>query len=135
MERLRGAADEDIYDKRSYLSNALREHVIRIVEKQAEQVFCNKLQKGNIRFDLESGQSNFRMVESYEMSAFTDAGLMTRNDDHPMQLSLFEPVCPQQFDSELERKFARYLDEQKALRRWHRVAVRQKGDYYLRGWK
>ncbi len=137
IERLRdaGEADEDIYDKRSYLSNALREYVTSIVEKQAEQVFRNKLQKGEIRFDLEAGQSNFRMVESYEMSVFTDAGLMTRNDGHPMHLSLFELVYPQQFDSELERKFARYLDEQKALKWWHRVAVRQRGEYYLRGWK
>lgn len=137
MERLRcaGEIDEDIYDKRSYLSNALREHVTRIVEKQAGEVFRNKLQRNEIRFDLEAGQPNFRMVESYEMSVLADARLMTRNDGHPMQLSLFELVYWQQFDSELERKFARYLDEQKALRWWHRVAVRQKGDYYLRGWK
>ena len=137
MERLRGAgeADEDIYDKRSYLSSALREHVTSIVEKQAGEVFHNKLQKGDIRFDLEAGQSNFRMVESYEMSVLADAGLMTRNDGHPMQLSLFELVYPQQFDSDLEHKFARYLDEQKALKWWHRVAVRQRGEYYLRGWK
>ena len=51
-----------------------------------------------------------------------------------MQLSLFEPVFSRHFDSELERSFARYLDEQKALQWWHRVAVRQQGDYYLRGW-
>ena len=137
MESLRGAGDgdEDIYDNRSYLSNALREHVTRIVEKEAEQVFRDKLQKGDIRFDLEAGQSNFHMVETYEMSVFTDARLMTRNDGHSMQLSLLEPMYRQQFDSDLERKFARYLDEQKALKWWHRVAVRQKGDYYLRGWK
>lgn len=137
MERLHGAgeADESIYDKRSYLSNTLREHVTRIVEKQAEQVFRNKLQRGEIRFDLKAGQPNFRMVESYEMSVLADAGLMRRNDGHPMQLSLFELVYQQQFDSELERKFARYLDEGKALKWWHRVAVRQRGEYYLRGWK
>lgn len=52
-----------------------------------------------------------------------------------MQLSLFTPVFRREFDSELERSFARYLDEQKALEWWHRVAARQKGDYYLRGWK
>ena len=51
------------------------------------------------------------------------------------KLSLFEPVFDREFDSDLERNFARYLDEQKALRWWHRVAVRQRGDYYLRGWK
>ena len=42
---------------------------------------------------------------------------------------------PSVSNSDLERKFAHYLDEQKALRWWHRVAVRQKGEYYLCGWK
>ena len=35
----------------------------------------------------------------------------------------------------VERNFARYLDEQKALQWWHRVAVRQRDGYYVRGWK
>ena len=137
MERLRcaGEADEDIYDKRSYLSNALREHVTRIVEKQAGEVFRNKLQRNEIRFDLEAGQPNFRMVESYEVPATDNEGPLARKDGRPVQNSLFEPVYTQHFDTDLERKFARYLDEQKALKWWHRVAVRQKGDYYLRGWK
>ena len=45
------------------------------------------------------------------------------------------PVIAQQFDSELEKRFARYLDEQSALHWWHRIGVRQRGEYYLRGWK
>ena len=73
-------------------------------------------------------------MESYEIS-ITDDGLLARNDNLPVQFSLFEPIYTQQFDSTLERNFARYLDEQKALQWWHRVAVRQRGDYYLRGWK
>ena len=50
-------------------------------------------------------------------------------------MNLFEPVFNREFDSDLERKFALYLDEQKALSWWHRVALRQRGDYYLRGWR
>ena len=93
------------------------------------------MQQGEIRFDLETGQPNFRMKESYDISVPEDYGLMTGNDGRQLQFSLFEPVYTQQFDSVLERNFARYLDEQKALQWWHRVAVRQHGDYYLRGWK
>ena len=52
-----------------------------------------------------------------------------------MQFSLFTPVFDRQFDNDLERNFARYLDEQKAIEWWHRVAVRQQSEYYLRGWK
>ena len=137
LDRLRaeGDTDDEIYDRRSYLAFALREYVTDEIEKQAEQVFRAKLGNGEVRFDLQASRPNFRMVESYEIPIAGDAGLLARYDGHPVQLSLFEPVYTQHFDSNLERNFARYLDEQRALRWWHRVAVRQRGDYYLRGWK
>ena len=137
LERLRtaGETDDHIYDRRSYLAYALREYVKDEVEKRAERIFRDKLRHGEIRFDLETGQPNFKMTESFEISVPENYGLMTGNDGHQLQFSLFEPVYTQQFDSSLERSFARYLDEQKALQWWHRVAVRQHGDYYLRGWK
>ena len=110
--------------------------MVQAVEKKAEGVFKDKLTNREIRFDLEAGQPNFRMVNTYEVSAVGNlGGLLARKDHREMQLSLFEPVYERQFDNELERNFARYLDEQKALQWWHRVAVRQRGDYYLRGWK
>lgn len=130
-----GDTADEIYDRRSYLAFALRDHVASQLQLQAEKVFRDKLRNGKIRFDLEAGQPNFRMVESYEIPIANDAALLAGNDGLQVQLSLFEPVYAQQFDSTLERNFARYLDEQKALRWWHRVAVRQRGDYYLRGWK
>ena len=137
VAKLRAAGDTDaaIYDRRSYLEFALREYVTTMLEHQAEHIFHHKLRAGEIHFDLEAGRPNFRMVESYQIPMATDAGLLAGNDGRPVQLNLFEPVYAQQFDSALERNFARYLDEQKALQWWHRVAVRQRGDYYLRGWK
>lgn len=137
VNRLRADGDDDdeIHDRRSYLAYALREYVVDVLEKQAEKVFQAKLQHGEIRFDLEAGTPNFKMVERYEIPVSVNAGLMTGNNGQALQLNLFEPMYTQHFDSDLERSFARYLDEQKALRWWHRVAVRQRGDYYLRGWK
>ena len=138
VEKLRvaGQSDDDIHDRRSYLAFALREYVTRSVETHAEAIFKHKLAGGDIRFDLEAGQLNFRMVDTYEIPAAGGlGGLLARRDHQPMQISLFEPVFERQFDNELERNFARYLDEQKALQWWHRVAVRQSGDYYLRVWK
>lgn len=137
LEKLRDAGykDDDIYDRRPYLTFTLRDQVARAVERHAERTFNDKLGKGDIRFDLEAGKPNFRMVERYDIPITDDAALLPRNDGLPVQMSLFEPVYTQHFDSNLERNFARYLDEQKALRWWHRIAVRQRGDYYLRGWK
>ena len=131
----RGESEEEIYDRRSYLAYALREYVSNAVQEQAELIFKDKLHRGEIRFDLEAGQPNFKMLESYEIPVPEGSGLMTGKDGRQLRLNLFEPVYTHQFDSSLERSFARYLDEQKALQWWHRVAVRQRGDYYLRGWK
>ncbi len=125
--------DDKIHDTRSFLSAHLREHVAKAVEQQAEQIFKRKLGSGEIRFDLETNTPNYRMAQTYEIPvAQNDAPL--GNYGEPTQLNLFEPMFAHQFDSDLERKFAFYLEEQKALRWWHRVAVRQQGEYYLRGW-
>ena len=137
LESLRAAGESDdaIHGRRSFLAHELRKHVGAAMEKQAERVFAGKLEKKEIRFDLSAGRANFRFAESYEIAVPEDSGLLAREDGKPSQLSLFEPVYTHQFDSALERNFALYLDEQKALRWWHRIAARQGGDYYLRGWQ
>lgn len=136
IDRLRAneESDDQIYDRRSYLAYALREHVKAEVEKQAEQVFRDKLSNSEIRFDLEAGQPNFEMVRNYKLPVAADDSTL-QSYGRQLEFSLFEPVFDRHFDSDLERSFARYLDEQKAIKWRHRVAVRQSGDYYLRGWK
>ena len=136
-ERLRadGETEEVIYDKRSYLVHVLREHVKSEIEKQSEQIFRGKLDQGEIRFDLETRESNYQIVDSYEIQIHPDDRPFIRRNFEPIQLSLFEPVFERQFDSELKKKFAYYLDEEFALQWWHRVAARQRGEYYLQGWK
>ena len=133
--RATGQTDEAIHGRRSYLAYELRKHVANEIDAQAERAFLEKLGREEIRFDLKAGRPSFRMVERYELTVPDDAGLFARTDGRPAQLSLFEPVYASQFDSGLERSFARYLDEQKALHWWHRVAMRQGNDYYLKGWK
>ena len=132
--RAEGDTEADIYDRRAYLAHLLREHVKNEVETQAEQVFRKKLNDGKIRFDLEVGQPNFRMKHHYEIQVSSDDRPLLRNYE-PVQLTLFEPVFEREFANELEKRFACYLDEQRAVQWWHRVAVRQQGEYYLQGWK
>ena len=135
--RTEGFTDEDIYDQRYHLSFAIRQHAQDELEKLAEYQFTKKLQEGEIRFDLDGDNSNFKMKETYDipMPPGDLFGLFPGNDGRQIQLSLFEPVYANSFDSNLERSFARYIDEQKAIQWWHRVAVKQKGDFYIRGWK
>ncbi len=133
--RAGGLGDEDIHDRRAYLIYELREHIANEINVRAKHAFLEKLDRKEIRFDLKAGRPAFRMVERYDLTVPEDAGLFARDDGRPAQISLFEPVYASQFDSGLEYSFARYLDEQKALHWWHRVAMRQGNDYYLKGWK
>ena len=135
MRRLYDADYDDsgIYRQRSALASQLREHVVEAMDRQAERVFRSKLAAGQIRFDLETSDHNHRMRLGYEILV-TDRDDLLQRHGRPVQLSLFEPVFDRGLN-DLERRFAFYLDEQKALRWWHRVAVRQHGEYYLRGWR
>lgn len=128
-----GRSEEEAFDRRSYLAFALREHVTKEVEKLAECVFRHKLITQEIRFDLEAGD-NYRMCERYAIPIAEDDTTLQRYGK-PIQLSLFDSVYDRHFDSTLERNFAFFLDEQKALTWWHRIAAGQKRGYYLRGWK
>ena len=133
-EKNSGKSGEAIYDRRKYLTQLLREHVKKQVETQAEVVFRRKLNQGEIRFDLETGQPRYEMATSFEIFVSPNEPLLT-NHHKAVQLSLFKPVFSDQFDNDLEKQFAYYLDEQCALRWWHRVAARQHGEYHLQGWR
>ena len=129
-----GETEEDIYDRRSYLVHILREHIKQKVEKQAEKVFQRKLEAGIIRFDLETGEPNYKIRDTYEITVPQNATPLAQYGN-AVQLTLFEKVFEQQFDNDFEKKFAFYLDEQQALQWWHRIAARQSGEYYVQGWK
>ncbi len=135
LERLRanGLDDEAIHAQRREQALALRDHVANEVERLAEGVFRDKLQAGDIRFDLEVGQPNFKMPDSVPMRVAPDDAPLSSHGE-PVQKTLFDLVPQRDFNS-LERKFALYLDASEAIQWWHRVAVRQQREYYLRGWK
>ena len=104
-----GETDDSIYDQRSSLAFQLREHVAQKLDEQAENAFRRKLQNGEIKFDLESTSHNFKIVDSYSIPLPDDVGFLGHKDGRQLQLNLFEPVHNSQYDSSLERNFARLL--------------------------
>ena len=135
IERLRssGLDDEAIYGQRRLQASTLRNYVTNEVERLAEGVFRDKLRDGEIRFDLAVGQPNFALPPAIDLRVGPDDTPLSSHGQ-PVQKSLFE-MTPQRDYNELERKFALYLDAHEAIQWWHRVAVRQQYEYYLRGWK
>ncbi len=114
IERLKqgNESEEDIYDRRAYLAHLLRNHVKDNVESQAEAVFRRKLDRGEIRFDLETAQPNYCMVRDYVIQLGPNDKPLLR-DYKPVQLTLFEPVFDREFDSELEKDLPAILMKRK----------------------
>lgn len=101
----------------------------------AQSAFREKLSKGALRFSLKASGANYSFKEFYDVPVSESDRTFQKEYGAQLALNLFEPVFEREFDSELERAFARYLDEKKALQWWHRVAARQRNEYYLRGWR
>ena len=131
--RLQGMTDVEIYADRRDLMTLLRDGIADQIEQHAERAFTGKLRSGEIRFDLEASEPNFKMQEHFTLPVAVDDHSLQRAGQ-PVQKSLFDPVFEKQFDTDLERRFAFYVDQHAAIQWWHRVAVRQQHEYYLRGW-
>lgn len=128
-----GLNEEQIYKQRRQLTITLRERIANEIERYAEQIFRDKLIAKEIRFDLEVGQPNFQMPDSIQLR-ISPSDHQLEHYGQPVQKSLFDLPLERDFN-ELESKFAFYLDAREAIQWWHRVAVRQQHEYYLRGWK
>ena len=72
-------------------------------------------------------------MEDFERDLLPEDRTLERRPGSPVQKSLFEAPIERDYN-DLERKFAFYMDQQVAISWWHRVAVRQQHEYYLRGW-
>ena len=129
-----GLSAEHINMNATPMQDELLEEVRRQVIDAAESVFKRKLGDGTIRFGLHAPSAAYRMRGEYETLP-EEGDILQRRGGRPVQMSLDEPVYKEDFDSNPERKFARYLDEARAIEWWHRVAARNRGEYYLRGWQ
>ena len=134
LNELRANADDAaIYAQRRVQVFNLRDSIEKQIGQLAERVFGEKLTNGEIRFNLEPSEPNFRVADEYERDVATD--------DHSLeyagqgiQKSLFELPLEREFNS-LEKDFAFHIDREDAIQWWHRIAARQRHEYYLRGWQ
>lgn len=127
-----GKADDYIHKMQSHIRHHIRTCMESAISVQAEKVFRNEIQNRTIRFDLEVEERNFKLRDRYVVKS---DGVVFRNKGERVQKTLFDTVYDDDFDTNLERSFAKYLDGEKAIRWWHRVAARQLDEYYIRGWE
>lgn len=131
--RTLGYCDDEIYDRRSDLARKLRDSVTTQVEKMAERIFLDKRDAGVIRFDLEQFESNYPMPSRYRISVTKRDRSLKRPFDKPLERNLFDWHRDADFNK-LEQECAYCLDAHAAVTWWHRIAERQRHEYYLRGW-
>lgn len=137
LTELRGRKIDEkrIAANRLFLIKAMREDLREQVRKAAETEFRRMLGAGELSFRLEASgdpKLNWELAQTLELDLTDDDKPLLRKSGESLEKSLFSPVYQKQVNG-LEKDMAWYLDGDKAVRWWHRIAVHQ--DWHLQGWQ
>ena len=99
-------------------------------DRLAEEVFVRLVQEKQLRFLLLKDDAGYRLPNKIKMRK--GARRLTREDNSPLQMSLFEQVAEDCVNGD-ERSVAWYFDKQGQLLWWYRNLSRQ--DYRIQGWR
>ncbi len=103
-------------------------------DEMAQQVFEALTKEGRIEFRLRADATDYELPRHDEWLQTGKAHKLTRSDGlTDVQKSLLVPALQTPDINEFEAAFAGYLDEQTALRWWHRNVA--KTQYGLQGWR
>lgn len=132
--RARGFAEAALAASSASFIEALRLALQAERDRLAEIEFRALLDAGRIEFRLRADRHDYELPPDMSLQFSGPARAWTRDSDGSvMQRTLFEPALRTADINEFEHKVAGYLDEQQAVRWWHRnVAKAQLG---LQGWK
>ena len=126
-----------IYTNRFYILDVLRNDLQNQISQKTEKIFREKLKKNEILFKLVSAGDpglNWEMAEILNLSTKEDSPVLNRKNKKYIQYSLFEDVYEKEFKfNDLEKNVAWYLDENSAIKWWHRIIEKQ--DWHLQGWQ
>ena len=128
---------ERVYLSRFYILDFLRNNLQEQISQRTEKLFREKLKNHEIIFKLVSAGDpdlNWKMAETLPLSVSEESDMLRKRNSKDLQLSLFEDIYKKEFKfNDLEKKVAWYLDEDSAIKWWHRIIERQ--DWHLQGWQ
>lgn len=133
--RKRKIPEQRIFTNRLFLVKAMRDNLKEQVHRAAETEFRQMLAANQICFRLETSNDprlNWELAETLELDVTDEDKQLRRKGGESLEKSLFSPVYQKQVNG-LEKDVAWYLDADKAVRWWHRIAVHQ--DWHLQGWQ
>jgi type III restriction enzyme len=133
--RKRHIHEERIFTNRLFLVKAMRDNLREQVNLAAEAEFRRMLAANEITFRLEASNDpklNWELAETLDLDITDEDKVLLRKNGEALEKSFFHPVYQKQVNG-LEKDMAWYLDADKAVHWWHRIAVRQ--DWHLQGWQ
>jgi type III restriction enzyme len=133
--RKQGVGEKRIVTNRLFLLKAMRDDLREQVNRTGEMLFKRMLEKEELSFRLmASGDErlNWELAETLDLDVTDEDKQLLQRNGKLLERSLFEKVYQKQVNG-LEKDVAWYLDGEKAVRWWHRIAVHQ--DWHLQGWQ
>jgi type III restriction enzyme len=133
--RKRKIKEKRIVANRLFLIKAMRDNLKKQVHDATEAEFRRMLEANELCFRLESSNDpklNWELAETLELDVTDEDKFLLRKNGEPLEKSFFKPVYQKQVNG-LEKDVAWYLDSDKAVNWWHRIAVHQ--DWHLQGWQ
>ncbi len=116
------------------LVEQLRKDLERERDRLAQEVFDHLVQQGRIEFCLRADRQDYELPHEMVLDVVGKPKKLRRaSDDADMEKSLLAPALHTPDINAFEALFAGYLDEQPALRWWHRNVARTQ--YGLQGWR
>ena len=130
----KNVSDKKIYLNKAYLLESMEEDIQKQIDTLSEKIFTDKLKDGFLCFKIfkHNVDINWKMGFEIDFIVSTSDKVLRREDDKDFQISLFDTTYQRHYN-ELEKQVAWYLDEQSAVKWWHRMVAKQ--DYHLQGWQ
>ena len=127
-------SDKEIWLNRNFILDEIEKDISGQIERLSERLFANKLKTGSVCFKIfkDHIDINWEMDMELDFIISDTDKVLRRKNDSDLQLSLFDITYEKHYNT-FEKKVAWYLDENKAVKWWHRMAARQ--DYHLQGWQ
>ncbi len=134
--RDRGVSEERLYANRLDLVKAIKLDLRGQVNREAEELFRQKLESAEIALKLVTSRNpelNWALAKTLEVEVSEDDRILYRKDGDMLEKCLFDKVYQRDFNT-LEKETAWYLDSRDSVYWWHRIAVNQQS-YGLQGWQ
>ncbi len=128
-----GFAEKAVAASADSLIETLRLDLEAERDSLAQAEFERLVAAGRIEFSLRADATDYELPDHASVQPVAAARPLMRSDGRPAQKSLLEPALQTPDMNHLEAAVAGYLDEQSALRWWHRNVARTQ--YGLQGWQ